>query len=210
MDTKATKRTVLSLVTELHIRYLLCLTKCTPKKEIYGQAVPRIGGQGTRLLFQRQTRQNSQRTDRPLHQIHYNFPLPIQKKKEKILTKHWNILQQDSHLKTILPPVPRVTYWKAPNLNNKIAPSKLKSIQTSPSPMTLLPLYPFIYLGLYQCRKALCKTRSFVHHGEKSFCSKEKPYPLDHFYNCSSDFVVYGLTCPCGLIYVGRTICPLR
>lgn len=63
---------------------------------------------------------------------------------------------------------------------------------------------------MYQCKKALCKTCSFVQHGKKSFSSKGKTYLIDHFYNCSSDFVVYGLTYPCGLIYVGRTICPLR
>lgn len=29
---------------------------------------------------------------------------------------------------------------------------------------------------------------------------------LKDFYNCYSDFVIYGLTCPCSLLYVGRTI----
>ena len=107
------------------------------------------------------------------------------KKMENILSTHWNILQQDPLLKTIL--------------------SKLKSNQVTPNPTLLIPL-----VGMFQCKKARCKTCLFVQHGKKSFCSKGRTYPLDHFYNCSSNFVVYGLTCPCGLISVGQTICPLR
>lgn len=63
---------------------------------------------------------------------------------------------------------------------------------------------------MYQCRKALCKTCKFVQHGQKSFSTKGKTHLLKEFYNCSSDYVVYDLTCPCGLIYVGRTIQALR
>lgn len=124
---------------------------------------------------------------------------------ENILQKHWNILQQDPLLKTILPNIPRITYRKAPSLKNKIAPSKFPSDHIITNPTQLIPL-----VGMFQCKKIRCKTCSFVQHGKKSFVSKGKTYLLDQFYNCSSEFVVYGLKCPCGLIYVGRTICPLR
>lgn len=50
----------------------------------------------------------------------------------------------------------------------------------------------------------------FVQHGQKSFSTKGKTYPIKEFPNCSSDHVVYCLTCPCGFLYVGRTIHPLR
>lgn len=69
----------------------------------------------------------------------------------------------------------------------------------------LIPL-----VGKYQCHKALCKTCKFVQHGKKSFSTKGKTYQLKDFFNSSSDFVIYGLTCPCGLIYVGSTIRALR
>lgn len=59
---------------------------------------------------------------------------------ENILSNHWNILLQDPHLKTILPTRPRVTYCKAPNLKNKIAPSKFKYTIISPSLPVLVPL----------------------------------------------------------------------
>lgn len=73
------------------------------------------------------------------------------KKMEGILKKHWPILLEDPHLKTLLPKFPIVTYRRASNVKNKIAPSKLKplSIQSSPR-LCLLPLY-----GMFQCRKAL-------------------------------------------------------
>lgn len=63
---------------------------------------------------------------------------------------------------------------------------------------------------MYQCRKTLCKTCKFVRHGQKAFSTKGKTYLLKDFFNCSSNFVVYGLTCPCGLIYVGHTVRALR
>lgn len=127
------------------------------------------------------------------------------KKMENILKKHWSILLQDPLLKTSLPLIPRITYRKAPSLKNRIAPSKLPIDKPISNPTTLIPL-----VGMYQCKKARCKTCMFVEHGKKSFLSKGRIYTLEQFYNCSSNFVVYGLTCPCGLIYVGRTICPLR
>lgn len=37
-----------------------------------------------------------------------------------------------------------------------------------------------------------------------------KTYHLGEFYSCSPEFVIYCLTCPCGLLYVGRTVQTLR
>lgn len=87
----------------------------------------------------------------------------------KILNKHWNILQQDpiskpsSHWYLESPTV------KPPTSKIKLPPSKLKNIHTNPNTTTLIPL-----TGMYQCKKALCKTCSFVQHGKKSFSQKEK------------------------------------
>lgn len=98
----------------------------------------------------------------------------------------------------------KVTYRRNPTLKNKIAPSKLKCIKKD-DPLCLIPLK-----GMYRCNKSLCKTCQFVNHGQKSFTHKDKLYLLDSFYNCSSDYVVYCLMCPCKMLYVGRTIRPLR
>ncbi|CAI9555659.1 unnamed protein product [Staurois parvus] len=63
---------------------------------------------------------------------------------------------------------------------------------------------------MYRCNKALCKTCQFVKHGQKNFTTKGKTYSFKEFYNCSTDHVIYCISCPCGLLYVGRTIRPLR
>lgn len=75
------------------------------------------------------------------------------KKMESILKKHWPILLEDLQLKT-LPKFPKVTYRRAPNIKNKIAPSKLKPLSIQPIPrICLLPLY-----GLCcPCHLLLCR-----------------------------------------------------
>lgn len=119
------------------------------------------------------------------------------KRMETILRRHCPILLENPHLKTLLPTFPIVTYRRALNVKNKVAPSKLKPLLTPPSPrLCLLPLH-----GMFQCRKALCKTCEFVVHGQKQFSTKGKTYDISEVYNCSSDFVVYCLYCPCQLLY---------
>lgn len=63
---------------------------------------------------------------------------------------------------------------------------------------------------MFQCQKTTCKTCAFVNHGQKQFNTKGKTYICNEFYNCGSDFVIYALICPCQLLYIGRTIRPLR
>lgn len=118
--------------------------------------------------------------------FHFQF-----KKMEKILANHWSILLQDPLLKPFIPERPRVTYRRAPNLESKIALSKIRSRCIFPEKPVLIPL-----VRMYKCCKSLCKTCKYVKHSQKYFATKGKTYLLTDFYNCSSDFVVYGLTCP--------------
>ena len=55
-----------------------------------------------------------------------------------------------------------------------------------------------------------CLTCSYVKHGQKSCVIHDKTYNLNSFYNCSTTYVIYCISCPCGLFYVGRTIRALR
>lgn len=96
---------------------------------------------------------------------------------ERILVSHWNILQQDPHQRTNNPECPRVTYHRAPNLKNKIAPSKFKSSIAPHVRPVLIPL-----VGMYQCNKAFSKTCKFVQHGKKSFSTKGKTYQLKELF----------------------------
>lgn len=102
---------------------------------------------------------------------------------------------------------PKFAYRKAPSIKSKLAPSKLKN--KPPPPRHSLPIILAI-TGMYQCRKPLCKTCQFVQHGQKEFRVKGKTYPIKEIHTCSSDYIIYSLTCPCGLFYVGQTIRTLR
>lgn len=53
---------------------------------------------------------------------------------ETIFKKHCQILLEDPHLKPLLPDIPRVTYRKAPNLKNKIAPSTTEGLDHRTNP----------------------------------------------------------------------------
>lgn len=111
---------------------------------------------------------------------------------EKILSRHWHILREDPHLKTTVSDCPLVTYRRARNIKAKIAPSKTKTSR----PIRSIPLTFFGIKGMYQCKKPLCLTCAHVTHRQKYLFRK--------------GYVVYFLTCPCSLFYVGRTIRTLR
>lgn len=123
------------------------------------------------------------------------------------MQRHWPMLLQDEHLLPVLSNKPKFAYRKAPNIKSKVAPSK--PTEKPPPPGHSIPTFLAIS-GMYQCRKPLCKTCRFVTHGQKDFYVKGKTYRNKGFHTCSSDHVVYCLTCPCGLFYVGLTIRPLR
>lgn len=81
--------------------------------------------------------------------------------------------------------------------------------ETKQGPLIQSPcLIPLV--GMYQCHKKLCLTCKHVNHSQKECKIKGKTYQLSSFFNCSTEFVVYCLICPCGLHYVGRTIRTLR
>lgn len=122
---------------------------------------------------------------------------------EQIITKHWSILTQDPHLSSSLPTVPKFAYRRAPNVKAKIAPSKIQ-VQKKSFISTQLTLIPLV--GMYWCKKALCLTCSHVTHGRKTFNTNCNQYTLKSFFNCSTTYVIYCISCPCELLYVGRTI----
>lgn len=124
---------------------------------------------------------------------------------ESVFKKHWSILQQDPYLKSIIPTIPQFTYRKAPNIEGKVAPGKIKPSRsfTEKIQLTLIPL-----IGMFQCKKPLYLTCSTW--TKKSFSHKGKTFHFNTFHNCSSMFVVYCLSYPCGMLYVGRTIRTLQ
>lgn len=69
----------------------------------------------------------------------------------------------------------------------------------------------FNITGCYKCKGIKCKTCGFISHGQKSFCSKDVcTFSIKQFICCITQFVIYGLRCPCGFFYVGRTLHAMR
>lgn len=131
------------------------------------------------------------------------------KKVVSIIKKHFNILKLDQRLAPVLPPVPQVTFKRARTVKNIIAPSKVQKLNKKP--IWDIRSYFDNRTGIFQCKKRGCLTCQSVPHGLNEIeDGKGKRFKIKQFITCSTEFVIYVLRCPCGLLYVGRTIRTLR
>ena len=113
---------------------------------------------------------------------------------QNIIRKNWNIIQSDPVLEKLFPEPPSFSRRRAPTLQDKLSHSYLPPKKTwLRKPMGNYPCGHCCHCG------NITKTDTFkdVH--------SNKTYKIKDFANCSSCFVVYKLTCPCGYFYVGRT-----
>lgn len=120
---------------------------------------------------------------------------------KKILRKHWAVLKNDKVLGPSLPERPQVIYRGVPPLRLQVAPNVLDAPNR----------VPFFQnsKGFFPCHK--CKVCRINGDKNRKICqfksnSATKVYDIDTFITCTSKNVVYLLTCPCGLQYVGRTM----
>ncbi|CAI9578678.1 unnamed protein product, partial [Staurois parvus] len=74
------------------------------------------------------------------------------------------------------------------------------------------PLPTFDYrTGIYRCNKRGCLNCQSITHGRSQVLdSQGNSYHIRQFITCATDLIIYILTCPCKLLYVGRTTRPLR
>lgn len=126
-----------------------------------------------------------------------------------ILTKHWPILMNDSHLKHILPIRPNCTFRRAITLKNLLAPSKIrKPTPTDKSQDKQLAKQS----GSHRCNSTRCKNCKSMLPKVTDFTSTvtNQTFKIKTAIDCSSSFVIYLLECSCKLQYVGRTKMALR
>ncbi|KAL7388934.1 hypothetical protein ABVT39_016775 [Epinephelus coioides] len=118
---------------------------------------------------------------------------------KQIIKRHWHVLQAEPSLKD---------FWKSPPLFSFRRASTIKNIvmykNMTPNKTTWLTT-----TGMYRCGNCACcnnttNTKSFNHP------HTGKKIPIQEFINCKSTHVVYMLSCPCGLVYVGQTKRPLK
>ena len=118
---------------------------------------------------------------------------------KSIVNKYLPILYGDTTYQHILEKGIKTVSRRAPTLGSKLSPSLFQSHNTS---MNWLQFQGTFKCGTNGCRYCkLIKTGQHVHS-----CSSEKSFPIKHFINCNTKFVIYVIGCSiCKLQYVGRT-----
>lgn len=125
---------------------------------------------------------------------------------KKLIYKHWHIIKNDHVLNSVLPDKPKVVFRGAPPNKQLVAP-------TVCDPSIYKPMFFQNLVGFYKCNKcALCYINAIKTRKTVQFTSRgtNQVFPIKYFITCSTSCVVYLLTCPCGLDYVGRTVRPLQ
>ncbi|XP_078510443.1 uncharacterized protein LOC144770079 [Lissotriton helveticus] len=115
---------------------------------------------------------------------------------KKVIKQNWHLVKD---LDESLVDMPLFAFKKENNIANHI----VRAAMPAPKPATLRQMMgmPPI-LGHHKCGTCLCcesciEGSLFKHNG--IFWKHES------FSNCKSKFVVYGITCPCHLLYIGKT-----
>ncbi|CAH2294113.1 Hypothetical predicted protein [Pelobates cultripes] len=123
-----------------------------------------------------------------------------------VFDKYWPILTSDPWLSFCISKVPRVTFRRAPNLKNILAPSKLHCQNVGHQRVCQEAA------ANKRCGHAKCLTCGFICHQQSTFSSFDSTeiFSVQSSITCNTSFVVYLLICPCGRQYVGQTIRPLK
>ncbi|OCT99589.1 hypothetical protein XELAEV_18005372mg [Xenopus laevis] len=110
-----------------------------------------------------------------------------QKEIRQILTNHWQILEQDNDLTSVIGTKPTITFRRSRNLHDQLVHSHL-SKNVKPTWLENRTK------GCYKCGS--CLACPFI---ERALIYQE------HFMNCKTSGVIYVMTCKCGKRYVGKT-----
>ena len=120
-------------------------------------------------------------------------------KVKSILNQHWHILSEAPILGSFVGDRPLLTARRSTNLKDCLVHSEYQRTTKSNWLTDLPPLK-----GMYPCgRCSMCK---YIEKTD-TFHSADgtKHFRINSFINCSTTRVIYLLTCPCGLMYVGKT-----
>ena len=149
------------------------------------------------LLIKKRRQPNSQ--SRPYFVTQYSTTSNHIK---RLIRENWSIIESDPTLQPIFPEPPIFSFRRAPTLKDKLVHSQI----TPAKKETWLrkPTGVFKCMHCPHCDNVLpCK--SFI-----DFKTQRK-YIIKDFINCSSDHIVYRISCSCpGIFYIGRTKRRLR
>ncbi|CAJ0958837.1 unnamed protein product [Ranitomeya imitator] len=125
---------------------------------------------------------------------------PLMPKVHSIIRKHWPLLARAyPNIESFNNPTLMCTK-RAANLRDKLVRADIGSAQ----PTVTQRLLGTRRNGTFPCLS--CASCSNVIKSENIVHPRTgKSYPIKGYYTCNSNFVVYLVKCPCGLLYVGET-----
>ena len=130
---------------------------------------------------------------------------PLSNQIENIIRTHWDVLNTDQACSTLFRDPPLFAHSRARNIRDILVHAH--TFDRSKTPRERLDDAK----GFFPCRNCTSCTTTGMKRTSKLKCSKSgKKYTINKFITCSSVNVIYLLTCPCGLQYIGKNNRQLR
>ncbi|CAJ0965023.1 unnamed protein product, partial [Ranitomeya imitator] len=125
---------------------------------------------------------------------------PFMPKIELVIKKHWPILTKAYPNITNFSSPALMCNRRAPNIKDRLVRADMGSSRpsTSQSVLSTCRHSTFPCLSCASCSNII-KSDSVTHP------RTDKSYPIRGYHTCNSNFVVFVIKCPCGLLYVGET-----
>ncbi|XP_041424973.1 uncharacterized protein LOC121395471 [Xenopus laevis] len=120
---------------------------------------------------------------------------------EKIVKQYWPILQTDTISGLAFKKPPRFAYKKGKSISDTLC--SIEKMDSKYNPMVSKKVGTFPCLGC-NCCSSIIKGPN-IHHPISG-----QEIKLNTFATCKTAYVIYVLKCPCGLVYVGKTIRPVH
>lgn len=115
-------------------------------------------------------------------------------KVRNVLVKHWSLLTNDPILSKYINSKPDITYKRSRSLRDKITSSHYTTHQTQHVSSN----------GMTRCGK--CSFCLWIREGSTFVLPNGENFPPNFHTDCSTQGVIYLMTCQCQAFYVGKTI----
>lgn len=121
-----------------------------------------------------------------------------------ILRRHWNILRTDPDLTGVLSTYPYITYRRGKNLRETLVHSQLKTKLLRGSEWLRSQIIGTFPCGTYSFCPMIPKRKTFTNPVDN------KTYAIKPFFNCKTTGIIYGASCSCPKMYIGKTLQEFR